>query len=119
MLDTLGLGAAIWLMGYLASLFLYFVVPAGVLGWLLFVAMTPIALCIAYLRFGKRRERMRYYLMVAAAWTALAVVLDYLFIVAAFHSSAYYKADVFVYYLTTFAIPLLVGFVWGRKRQPW
>jgi hypothetical protein len=83
----------------------------------LFVIFTPISTYIAYLRFGKRSEDITYYLAIAAVWTVIAVVLDYLFIVVAFNSKGYYKLDVFVYYATTFIIPLLVGWKYGSKQK--
>lgn len=115
--DSLGLGIGVWLMGYIASLVLFFVVPASLLGWVLFVIFTPVTSYIAYLRFGKRSEDIAYYLKIAAAWTLIAMILDYVFIVMAFDSKGYYKPDVFVYYAATFAIPLLVGWEYGTKKK--
>jgi hypothetical protein len=46
----------------------------------------------------------------ALVWSAMAVVLDYLFIVKAFNpADGYYKADVYLYYLLTVLLPLAVG----------
>ena len=42
-------------------------------------------------------------------WTLIAVVLDYLFIVLLFRSSAYYSLHIFLYYSLMFLIPLGVG----------
>ncbi|MFA5253424.1 MAG: hypothetical protein WC367_01990 [Methanoregula sp.] len=44
----------------------------------------------------------------AFAWTVIAVVFDYLFIVLLF-SATYYGPDVFVYYAITFLIPVCIG----------
>jgi hypothetical protein len=117
LVDALGLGFGIWLMGYIAGMVLFFLVPADLIGWILFVVFTPIALYIAYLRFGKRSEETAYYLMIAAAWTLIAIVLDYLFIVVALNSKGYYKLDVFVYYATTFLVPLLIGWKYGSGQR--
>lgn len=114
LVDTLGLGVGIWLIGYIASIILYFVIPNSILGWVLFVIFTPIVLCIAYLRFRKRKESIGYYLAIAVVWTITAIVLDYIFIVTLFNNNSYYKIDVFVYYLTTFVIPLLIGYIYRR-----
>ena len=50
---------------------------------------------------------------VGVAWMLIAIVLDYLFIVLLFKAS-YYGADVFVYYVLTFLIPVGVGLYLGR-----
>ena len=97
------------------SIVLYGFVPKSILGLILFVLLTPLTAYIAYLRFRKREETLAYYFAVALVWTALAMILDYFFIVKAFNAQGYYKADVFVYYLTTFIIPLAVGFKYGRR----
>ncbi|MFN8638136.1 MAG: hypothetical protein U0360_01465 [Dehalococcoidia bacterium] len=50
------------------------------------------------------------YLFVAIAWTALAVALDYVFIVGLLGAgSSYYRIDVLLYYALTFGMPLLIG----------
>ncbi len=114
--DTLLLGSAIWLLGYIISIVLYGFVPSSLLGWVLFVLLTPVTIYIAYLRFKKRKETLAYYAMVALVWVVLAMILDYLFIVMAFNNQSYYKADVFVYYLVTFLVPFVVGFRYGRGK---
>ena len=113
--DALGLGIGFWLIGYIASIILYFFIPNGILGWVLFVIFTPICLYVSYLRFRKRKEDMQYYLMIAAVWLIIAIIFDYIFIVNAFHTNSYYKLDVLVYYATTFIIPVLIGYKYGRK----
>ena len=119
LVDALGLGIGLWLIGYIASLLLYFLIPASLLGWVLFVIFTPVSLYLAYLRFRKRTEDMKYYLKIALAWALTAIILDYLFIVVAFHSQGYYKPDVFVYYATTLLVPLLIGWRYGGKQKKW
>jgi hypothetical protein len=51
---------------------------------------------------------VQYYAGVGVAWMLIAIMLDYLFIVLLFRAS-YYGADVFVYYVLTFFIPVGVG----------
>ncbi|MDE1804433.1 MAG: hypothetical protein KGH59_01465 [Candidatus Micrarchaeota archaeon] len=116
-IDALGMGIGIWLIGYIGSILLFSFIPANLLGWILFTVLTPLTLLIAYLRFRNRSGRMRYYLLVAAVWVCVAVVFDYLFIVKLFNSIDYYKPDVFVYYITTFIIPLAIGHRFGRSRK--
>ncbi len=58
----------------------------------------------------------RYYVFLAVAWTLMAVVFDYLFIVKAFKpADGYYKLDVYLYYALTFIIPLTIG--WWKKSR--
>jgi hypothetical protein len=115
--DTLGLGLAFWLIGYLLSLVLYFIVPPGTMGWILFVVLTPVMIGVTWRWFRGRELPFVHYLQVAAAWTVIAMVGDYLFIVLLFSSQSYYQADVIVYYLVTFLIPLGVGIGLIRRDQ--
>jgi hypothetical protein len=107
--DSIGLGLALWLAGYLSSLILYFVLPKDVLGWVLFVVFLPVTLYVAYWRFHGRELSTGYLLSVAASWTLIAVVFDYVFIVMMLNAQGYYAADVFLYYAVTFLIPLAIG----------
>ena len=107
--DTAGLGTGLWLIGYLASLVLFFTPFAGVMGWILLVIFTPVTIAITWWWFRERETLpLQYYAGVGVAWVLIAVVLDYLFIVLLFQA-AYYEADVFVYYALTFLIPVGVG----------
>lgn len=115
MTDTLGLGAGLWLIGYLASLALFFTPLKGVLGWILFVILTPVTTYIAYRVFGNRKEGLAYYAIVAVSWLAIAIVLDYVFIVTLYSQPQYYAPDVFAYYAVTFLIPLMVGWKYSGK----
>ena len=106
--DTLGLGTGLWLIGYLASLLLFFSPFEDSMGWIITVVFTPVTIAIAWWWFRARDLPLTYYLMVGLAWTVIAVVLDYLFIVRLFQAT-YYEIDVFVYYALTFLIPVGVG----------
>ena len=106
--DTAGLGTGLWLVGYLASLLLFFSPYAGIMGWILLVVCTPITIAVAWWWFRVRHLALTYYAGVGAAWTVIAVVFDYLFIVLLFQAT-YYGFDVFVYYALTFLIPVGVG----------
>ena len=115
--DTVLLGAALWLIGYLASLVLFVSPFHPIMGWILLVVFTPVTIVIAYLWFRKReRLPMVYYAKVGVAWLLIAVVLDYLFIVLLFQA-IYYGVDVFVYYALTFLIPVGVGYGLNRRRE--
>jgi len=115
--DTAGLGTVLWLIGYLASLALFFTPLAGIMGWILLVIFTPITIAIAWWWFRPReRLPLQYYAGVGVAWMLIAVVLDYLFIVLLFQAT-YYGPDVFVYYAVTFLIPVGVGLYLIRIRN--
>jgi hypothetical protein len=116
--DTAGLGIALWLIGYLASLALFVSPYAGIMGWILIAVFTPVSIAIVFWWFRKRKGlSLKYYAEVGVAWVIIAVVLDYLFIVLLFQAT-YYGIDVFVYYALTFLIPVGVGYyLVGKKAR--
>lgn len=115
--DTAVLGTALWLIGYLASLLLFFTPYAAVMGWILLAVFTPVTIVIVLWWFRKReRLHLQYYAGVGVAWVLIAIALDYLFIVLLFHAN-YYGTDVFVYYAVTFLIPIGVGLFLNRSRN--
>jgi hypothetical protein len=114
--DTAGAGILLWLIGYLASLALFFSPFAGIMGWVLIAIFTPVTIAITWWWFTGRDLSLSYYAGVGIAWAAIAVVLDYLFIVLLFHT-AYYGPDVFVYYALTFLIPMGVGLAKLRRKM--
>lgn len=117
LLDTLGLGFCLWLAGYLASFALFFILPKDVLGWVLFAVFAPLTVLVAYWRFHRRALPFGYFIKIAAAWTLIAIVFDYLFIVLLLNAAGYYKLDVLVYYATTFLIPIAVGVRYAKKAS--
>ena len=116
--DALGLGTFLWLIGYLASLVLFFSPFASSMGWILLVICTPVTIIITWWWFHARNLTLPYYLGIGVAWTAIAVMLDYIFIVILFKAT-YYGPDVFVYYALTFLIPACIGLYLTRAgRDP-
>ncbi len=106
--DALGWGFVLWLIGYALGIMFFVMLPPGLIGW----AIMPIgvALTIWVLVNKVQRSTLDYYLAVGAAWTAIAIVFDYFFIVQAFApADGYYKLDVYLYYGLTFTLPLAVG----------
>jgi hypothetical protein len=115
--DTAGLGIALWLIGYLASLVLFVSPYAWIMGWILLIVFTPVTIAIVFWWFRKREGlSLKYYAEVGIAWVIIAVVLDYLFIVQLFQAT-YYGIDVFVYYAVTFLIPVGVGYYLIKKKS--
>ena len=88
--DTAGLGTGLWLIGYLASLALFFTPYAGIMGWILLAIFTPVTIAITWWWFRQRESlSLQYYAGVGIAWMLIAVVLDYLFIVLLFQATYY------------------------------
>ena len=117
--DTAGLGIALWLIGYLASLVLFFTPYAATMGWILTAIFTPVTIAITWWWFRKREHlpgtgTMRVW---DVAWVLIAVVFDFLFIVMLFQATTYYKPDVFLYYVLTFLIPVGVGLYLNCNRK--
>jgi hypothetical protein len=117
LIDILVFGVLIWLIGYIASIILYSFIPSNLLGWILCIIFTPITFLIAYLRFKNRKQPMKCYIGVAVFWTLIAIIFDYIFIIKLFNSIEYYKPDVFVYYIMTFLIPIIIGFINRNKNN--
>jgi hypothetical protein len=114
--DTAVLGTGLWLIGYLASLVLFFTPYAGIMGWILLVIFTPVTIAVTWWWFRQSKGLpLEYYAKVGIAWVVIAIVFDYLFIVQLFQAT-YYEADVFVYYALTFLIPVGVGLYLQRVR---
>ena len=112
--DSLGWGLALWFIGYVLGIILFFLLPASLVGW----AIMPVGVIITFWVLFKKvkGDSLKYYLILAAVWTIIAVVFDYLFIVRAFKpADGYYKPDVYLYYAITFISPLIVAW-WKNKN---
>lgn len=111
-------GFLLWLAGYIAGIVLFFIVPKSYIGWVL----TPLATVFTVWVLIKkvRRPEMMCYFGTGLVWTVMAVLLDYLFMVTFFikAGSSYYKPDVFLYYLLTFTLPILVGYWKFKHKSP-
>ena len=103
--DVLGFGFGLWLFGYLLGVVLFAVVPPAQIGWW----VTPFGLAATLLTLSKwvHPESLRYGAALGFGWGAIAIAGDYLFIVKLLSPpDGYYKFDVYLYYLTTFALPI-------------
>ena len=115
-IDTLGWGLALWLVGYILGILLFFVLPAALIGWAILPAGVIVTLYVLLRRIAG--HDLRYYALLAAAWTILAIACDYVFIVLLLRpEEPYYKADVYVYYLLMIALPLLAGWWKGQEAS--
>ena len=116
LVDTLGWGVGLWFIGYVLGIIAFMAVPASLIGWV----VSPIGILITLWVLLKKVSGpdLKYYLKVAIVWTLVAVVFDYLFLVLLFKpAGGYYKLDVYFYYFTTFALPLIVGYFKTQKSQ--
>jgi hypothetical protein len=114
--DALGWGVILWLIGYGLGMALFAFVPLWAIGWIIMPIGTALTVWVAIKKI--KGATLGYYLGVAAVWTAIAVIFDYFFLVKAFNpADGYYKLDVYIYYLLTFLIPFVVGFIKSRKPK--
>jgi hypothetical protein len=112
-INTLLWGLALWFVGYVLGIILFFVVPKDMIGWVI----TPLATLMTVwvlLKNIKRPEFMDYF-GIGVVWTVIAMIMDFIFLVVLFKTgAAYYKPDVLLYYFLTFTLPLAVGY-WKFK----
>ena len=113
LMDSLGWGSILWLIGYILGFVFFFFVPPALLGWVIMPIGLVITLWVLLTRV--KGSSFQYYLIIAVIWTLLAILLDYLFIVQLLKPvQSYYKIDVYVYYLVTFVSPLAVA-LWKKR----
>lgn len=106
--DALGWGFVLWLIGYILGFAFFAFVPASLIGWVIM----PIGILITLWVLLKKveSESFQHYVLVASVWTIIAIVFDYLFLVMLLKPAAgYYKLDVYIYYASTFILPLIIG----------
>jgi hypothetical protein len=111
--DAFGWGFILWLIGYALGIILFSIVSPSIIGWIIMPIGILITLWVLFKKI--KSESFQYYLLLAVAWTLIAVMFDYFFLVKAFKpADGYYKLDVYLYYLLTFILPLIVG--WRKKK---
>ena len=79
----------------------------------------PIGIIITLWVLCKRikDQSFTYYVFIALIWTLIAIVFDYTFLVQILKpADGYYKLDVYLYYILTFALPLVVGWIKTNKK---
>ena len=116
LIDLFGWGFLLWLIGYGLGIILFTLVPPSAIGWII----TPFGIAITLFVLFKKIAAisLAYYLMISIAWTLIAVICDYFFLVKAFNpADGYYKLDVYLYYFLTFFLPLAVGFLKTRNSS--
>lgn len=110
--DAFGWGFLLWLFGFAFSIMLFPLVPLSAIGWVILPFGVALAIFVLFRKISGGGAR--YYFFLAVVWTALAVILDYFFIVKAFSpADGYYKLDVYLYYSLTFLLPLFAA--WKKR----
>ncbi|MEK7592962.1 MAG: hypothetical protein AAB508_06305 [Patescibacteria group bacterium] len=105
--DTVGWGFLLWLFGYILGIVLFMVVPPAILGWVIMPIGTAATLWVLLRKITG--SSLYYFLLLSLVWTCIAVVFDYFFLVKIFKpADGYYKPDVYIYYILTFILPLIV-----------
>lgn len=110
-INTLLWGFGLWFFGYVLGIVFFYLVSQNMIGW--FVLPLGIIAILWVLLKKIKRESFKDYVNLGIVWTAMAMVLDYVFIVKLFNSTDYYKPDVYLYYALTLILPLIVG--WRKK----
>ena len=111
--NTIFWGFILWLFGYILGFVFFALVPKNVLGW--YIMPFGIVFTLWVLLKKIKREKFMCYIGLGVIWTIIAVVLDYIFIVKMLKSTNYYKLDVYIYYILTFILPIIVG--WYRFKK--
>lgn len=113
--ETFGWGFLLWLIGYVLGIVLFFLVPASILGWIIMPIGVVVTIWVLFKRI--KSTSMKYYLLLGLSWAFIAVVFDYFFLVKVFNpADGYYKLDVYIYYLLTLFLPIIVGWYKGRIK---
>ena len=113
--DAFGWGFILWIIGYVLGIIFFAVVPPNMIGWVIMPIGIIITLWVLFKKINT--GSMKYYLWLAIVWTLIAVIFDYFFLVKVFKpADGYYKLDVYLYYVLTFVMPLVVGWRKNLKR---
>lgn len=106
--DALGWGVALWLIGYILGFIFFAFVPPAAIGWYIMPIGTLITLWVLMKKISY--PTLNGYLQISVAWTLIAIIFDYFFLVKTLNpADGYYKLDVYLYYILTFLLPLLAG----------
>lgn len=116
LMQVLGWGIGLWLIGYILGIIFFPILPISMIGWLIMPIGAIITLWVLFKRI--KLESFHSYLILAITWTLIAIIFDYFFLVKIFKpSDGYYKLDVYLYYVFTFTLPLIVGWYKNFNRR--
>jgi hypothetical protein len=107
-LNTIFWGFVLWLIGYILGFIFFSFIPKDLIGWYVMPFGIAVTLWILFKKIA--RKEFKCYIGLGIFWALIAVIFDYFFIVKLLNSHDYYKPDVYVYYLLTFLLPIIVGY---------
>lgn len=108
MKDSLLWGIVLWLVGYMLGIVLFPLVPSTLIGWVIMPFGVAITLWVLFRKV--KLQTLPDYVILGVVWMVIAILADYFLLVKVFHpADGYYKFDVYLYYLLTFLLPILVG----------
>ncbi|PIZ99439.1 MAG: hypothetical protein COX77_01475 [Candidatus Komeilibacteria bacterium CG_4_10_14_0_2_um_filter_37_10] len=114
-LNTIFWGFILWLFGYVLGLIFFAFVPPELIGWFILPLGIIATLWVLFKKI--QRQSFSCYIGLGIFWAVMAIVLDYIFIIKLFQSTDYYKLDVYLYYVLTFLLPVIVGWYKLKKRS--
>jgi hypothetical protein len=110
MKDGLLWGFILWLFGYLLGIVFFAFIPNQFLGWAIMPFGITLTLWVLFKKISKKM--FREYVVLGVIWTVIAIICDYFQLVQVFKpQDGYYKLDVYLYYLLTFLLPSLYGYI--------
>lgn len=114
-LNTVFWGFVLWLFGYILGFVFFAIAPKELIGWYIL----PFGVAFTLFVLIKRVSRSEFgcYFGLGLIWTIMAIVLDYFLLVKMLNTTNYYKIDVYIYYILTFILPLLVGWYKFKKEK--
>jgi hypothetical protein len=112
-LNTVFWGLMLWLFGYILGMIFFAFVSKDMIGW--YILPLGVIFMLWVLLKKIQREELMCYFGLGLIWTIMAVILDYVFVVKLLKAVGYYKLDVYVYYILTFILPMVVG--WFKFKQ--
>jgi len=112
-LNTVIWGFIVWLFGYILGFVFFAFIPKDLIGWYIMPFGLAFTLWILFKKI--KREEFGCYIGLGIVWTIMAVGLDYVFLVKLLKATGYYKLDVYIYYILTFILPMVIG--WYKLRN--
>jgi len=114
-LNTVFWGFILWLFGYALGFIFFAFVPKELIGWYILPLGVIVTLWVLIKKI--KREEFGCYFGLGLIWAIMAIALDYVFLVKLLKAVDYYKLDVYIYYILTFTLPIIVGWYKLKKTK--
>jgi hypothetical protein len=114
-LNTVLWGFVLWLFGYVLGFIFFAFVPKDLMGW--YILPFGVIATLWVLLKKIKRDKFGCYIALGIIWTIMAIVLDYIFLVKMLKATDYYKLDVYIYYILTLVLPIVVGWFKSSKAN--